>query len=229
MKALLDLFLAKTCPLCQRPAGAVLCRDCERQLQAQAIPDPWLHWRDPLPVVGWAYYGDLVKRLLRALKYEKQVALAQPLGLELGKVWTAGRPKLTQAPWVVPIPLHPDRHRQRGYNQAERIAHAFCAWTGLPHKPQGLIRTTNTQAQYQLSAQARQANLSEAFDLGPDLSGRPVRAPILILDDIYTTGATVQAARETLAQQGYSVIGVAVVALPQPVVKDGPKRVLRNF
>lgn len=229
MKALLDLFLAKTCPLCGRPAGVVLCRDCERQLQAQAVPDPWQHWHDPLPVVGWAYYGDLVKRLLRALKYEKQAILAQPLGLELGKVWTAGRPQLSQTPWVVPIPLHPDRHRQRGYNQAERIAHAFCAWTGLPHKPQGLIRTTNTQAQYQLSAQARQANLAEAFALGPDLSGRPARAPILLLDDIYTTGATVQAARETLAQQGYSVVGVAVVALPQPVVKHGPKKVLRQF
>lgn len=113
---------------------------------------------------------------------------------------------------VVPIPLHRDRQAQRGYNQAELIARSFCQVTGLRLRPQGLSRVRNTTAQFGLSIAQRQQNLDGAFRLGPDLRSQRSQVPILLLDDIYTTGATVRSAAKTLEASGFPVASLVAVA-----------------
>jgi ComF family protein len=119
---------------------------------------------------------------------------------------------------VVPIPLHAERLRQRGYNQAALISQAFCQRTGLRHWPEALVRVRATAAQHELNPLQRQHNLAGAFAL------KQVPAtPVLLVDDIYTTGSTVQAAQQVLAAAGIPVAGVVVVAqTPKAASPDWP-------
>jgi len=164
--------------------------------------------------VAWGQYGGLLKRAIAALKYEQHPQLARPLGSYLGKTWlTVSAPASTfLKPIVVPIPLHREKQKQRGYNQAELIARSFCAMTGLELKPQGLKRIKNTKALFGLTPEEREQTVAQAFMIGKGLkSGQSV----LILDDIYTTGTTGHIAQMTLQQAGINVIGVAAIAASQ--------------
>jgi ComF family protein len=148
--------------------------------------------------------------VLGALKYHNRPELARPLGHHLGDLWLSGGHGLGQPPGVVPIPIHPDKRKTRGYNQAELLAEYFCHYIGIKLYSNLLLRQTNTQPQHELSAQAREANLATAFAINPE-HPRPTQ-PVLIVDDIYTTGATARAAQSVLQQAGLSVVGILVVA-----------------
>ncbi|MTJ52437.1 ComF family protein, partial [Anabaena sp. UHCC 0253] len=97
------------------------------------------------------------------------------------------------------------------FNQAALIAEGFCNITGCKLKINGLERIKETEAQFSLSSAQRQENLVDAFVIGKDLRRRP-NIPILLVDDIYTTGATVKAAVKTLKAHQIKVLGVAAVA-----------------
>lgn len=207
----LNWFLETPCSLCQRLSGSIFCADCQRQLQACQLPLAQQIWQSQPPSLAWGQYRDSLKRAIAALKYQHHPEVAQPLGQWLAQAWlqSAAKPQTTRLT-VVPIPIHPSKQKQRGYNQAELLARSFCQWTGLPLRPQGLQRTRATTAQFGLSAADRATNLVEAFRVGREL--RTTTHPILLLDDIYTTGATVRSAIQTLQQAGLQVSGVVVVA-----------------
>lgn len=160
--------------------------------------------------MAWGPYEGALKRAIAALKYEQHSELAVPLGRALGKRWQQS-PLTQRSPLVVPIPMFVEKQRQRGYNQAELIAQAFCTQTGLPLVRHGLMRQRATAPQFGLGVQARQQNLSGAFTLGKAFQQRPCK-PVLLLDDIYTTGITVQVAASELRRCSISVCGVVTVA-----------------
>jgi ComF family protein len=211
VSSFLASFLAPSCPLCDR-TGHPFCPDCERQLKRCQLAQPLAHWRGPVPQLSWGRYQGQLKQAIRHLKYHHQPQVAQPLGHWLGQVWLGhqSRLRLGQSPVVVPIPLHPTRQAERGYNQAQLLAEAFCRTTRLPLAP-GLQRVENTVAQYSLSAIERQRNLASAF--APNPAWTNLRSqPVLLLDDIYTTGATANSAAIALNRQGIRVVGVLTVA-----------------
>ncbi|HEY9643077.1 MAG TPA: ComF family protein [Coleofasciculaceae cyanobacterium] len=221
LRNLLDVVLQDECPLCQRPVAQALCNDCKRQLHRCQLNHPSEFWQPPLPVLAWGDYGGALKRSLAALKYQNQPQLGHLLGDELAQTWLAASPTLGSAasasrvrlnPIVVPIPLHASKQKQRGYNQAELIANAFCHRTGLRLQANGLARTRATEAQFGLSPAARSQNLADAFQLGKDFLKQRPHQPVLLLDDIYTTGTTVRSAAQTLRRHQIAVIGVAAVA-----------------
>lgn len=207
---LLDLVLESPCPLCQRSTPQPLCLACEQQLQQCRLSHPSEFWQKPLPVFAWGVYGGMLKRSIAALKYQNQRQLAQPLGRWLAQAWHAESFSLPN-PSVIPIPLHAARQKQRGFNQAELLATAFCHHTGLPLQRHGLLRTRETEALFGLSPDARSHTLEAAFQPSPVLLRHPPRA-VLLLDDIYTTGATVRSAAEVLRRQQISVLGVVTLA-----------------
>ncbi len=213
LQALLNLFLESNCPLCQRLTPKEFCQDCAKQLQHQLPHLIWL-WQRQLPVYTWGVYGDKLKRALKALKYENQPQLARPLGHWLAKSWLDSSLASTQL-IVVPIPLHTERQKQRGYNQAALLAQSFCEITGLNLQQSGLERMQATKAQFGLSVSEREKNLAMAFELGPGFRHYRPDQPVLLLDDIYTTGATVRSAAQTLQQQGIIVSGIVAVATAQ--------------
>ncbi len=112
--------------------------------------------------------------------------------------------------------MHLDKQRQRGFNQAELIARSFCRHTGLPLLAQGLQRTQATQAQFELSPAERQRNVAQAFAIGPTLHQKRRQKrnppPVLLLDDIYTTGATIGAIAQVLTAAQIPIAGIVVVA-----------------
>lgn len=218
INGLLSLFLQSECPICQRQTPEVLCLYCQRQLQRCQINRPRQLWHSDLPVFAWGSYGGAVKRSLAVLKYDNKPQIAQPLGQWLAQAWLnshlAGDTKLT----VVPIPLHPNKLRQRGYNQAELLAESFCQLTRLPLQRQGLERVRETEAQFTLGSAEREQNLKSAFAMGKGWQKSRSAASVLLLDDIYTTGATARAAADVLRRQGIRVYGLVAIAAAGPNV-----------
>lgn len=213
---LLSLFLKPKCILCDRPAQLEFCPYCQRQLQHCQLDKPGLLWSGKLSVFVWGNYSGLLKRAITALKYENQPQLAQPLGYYLGEAWLkSAAAKSFKKLTVVPIPLHPTKLRLRGYNQAQLIAQSFCQFTGYTQQPLALDRVRATQAQFSLSPVQREQNLADAFVISKNFSKYPPASPVLLIDDIYTTGATVRSAAQTLVRQGIQVYGVAAIASSQ--------------
>ncbi|NET36296.1 MAG: ComF family protein [Cyanothece sp. SIO1E1] len=221
LNPILDFFLDANCPLCQRPTQQVLCLDCQQQIKYCQCSHPSQAWQGSLPIFAWGFYKGTLKRAITALKYEHQPQLARPLGHLLAQAWLDHAAALTPLhslnlpAIVVPIPLHINRQRQRGYNQALLLAESFCNVTQLPLRRQGLLRIQATEAQFRLSARAREQNLTGAFQVDPGFQRQcpPHQQPVLLLDDIYTSGATARSAAQTLRQQGISVCGMVTMAL----------------
>lgn len=210
-KELLNLFLEYNCPLCQRPTSKEFCQDCARQLQRCQMPNPNCLWQGQLPVFAWGVYGGTLKRAIAALKYENQPQLARPLGHWLAQGWLNSQLASTRL-IVVPIPLHPEKQKQRGYNQAALLAQSFCEITHLPLQQAGLERIRGTEAQFGLRVSEREKNLAMAFQVGSRFHRHRPANPVLLLDDIYTTGATARSAAQTLQQQDIAVCGVVALA-----------------
>lgn len=211
-QGLLDLFLQSQCPLCQRPTSTNFCVYCEKQLQRCQIAQPEKFWGNDFPVFPWGTYSGSLKRALSSLKYDKQPKIAQPLGFWLGETWLKSRLNQGKRLIVVPIPLHPNKLRSRGFNQAELLAASFCQITNLPLQKDGLERTLETEALYSKSAKERRESLVKAFQIGKTFRQRHPKEEVLLLDDIYTTGATAIAAADTLREYNIKVCGIVAIA-----------------
>jgi ComF family protein len=177
------------------------------------LQNPSKFWQGELPVFVWGAYGGILKQAIAALKYENQPQLARPLGQWLGETWLKS-PAATRAKklTVVPIPLHSAKLQQRGFNQAELISRSFCDFTHYKHQPLGLERIRATDAQFGLSRQQREQNLSDAFVIGKSLLKHLPTSPVLLVDDIYTTGATARSAIQAFRRQGIEVYGLVAIA-----------------
>jgi ComF family protein len=209
---LLALFLKSNCPLCDRPADTEVCEYCQRQLLRCQLKTQSNLWQGELPVFVWGSYSGTLKQAIAALKYNNQTQLARPLGYWLGQAWLKSPVTHVKKLTVVPIPLHPTKLQQRGYNQAELIAQSFCQFTGYKEQAQGLERVRSTDAQFSLSVKEREQNLADAFIVGKNLSQHPPSTPVVLVDDIYTTGATVFSAAQAFRKAGIPVYGVVAIA-----------------
>ena len=166
----------------------------------------------PLPVHAACATGPEIAGIIHAWKYHGRRGLAWPLATRVAR---AATPVLAAGPALVPVPLHPRRRRSRGFNQAELLALLVAHRCGLPVHPGLLRRVHATGQQAKLSdAQARRDNVEDAF--------RPVAAevwragrPLLLVDDVVTSGATVSAAAAALRVAAGEVVGILAVATAQ--------------
>jgi ComF family protein len=113
---------------------------------------------------------------------------------------------------VVPLPLHPVRLRERGFNQALELARPVAAALGLPLDPSACARVRHTPAQAGLPWKKREENIRRAFHCARDLSGRR----ILLIDDVMTTGASLDECARTLKRHGAAEVSLLVVARTLP-------------
>lgn len=213
ISGLLNIFLQSNCPLCDRPTAQELCLDCTRQIEKCRLSAANSFQQHNLPIFVWGNYGGTLKRAIASLKYDNQTQLARPLGIWLAQAWL--KSQLAQPGLiVVPIPLHINKQKQRGYNQALLIAQSFCEVTGLRWQ-NGLERKRDTEAQFNLSPAQREQNVAMAFELSSKFRLHQPTNPVLLLDDIYTTGATARFATQALQQQGIAVYGMVAIATSQ--------------
>lgn len=152
------------------------------------------------------YEGALREAILR-LKYRGEYSLAPPLGRLLAEV---ARVEFPGASVIVPVPLHPRRYRERGYNQAELLAVVLARELGLPLAPAALARREATSVQAQLDPAGRRRNVHNAFSPGD--TALCCGAVILLVDDVLTTGATASECARALLTGGARAVDVAALA-----------------
>ncbi|MCX5494293.1 ComF family protein [Kaistia dalseonensis] len=230
-RALVDLALPPACMGCGRPVArtGALCAACwgalrliERPfcqrlaipfgydigahaLSAEAIADPPPF--DRLRAV--AVYDTLSGKIVQGLKYHDRTELAAPIGQMMARAAAefAGDVEL-----IVPVPLHRRRLWRRRFNQSAMIGQAIAAAFGKPLSTDALVRLKATRRQVGLKPAERAANVQGAFRVPvaarPAVTGRHV----LLVDDVYTTGATVKAATRALLRGGAKTVDVVVFA-----------------
>lgn len=202
----LRALLPRACPGCGAQLGreAGLCGACRARLLGAVSSHSPLQGAAAPHLVTLGPYRGMLRRSVRALKYGGARDLAAPLGRALA----AAVPPEWQVAAVVPVPLHRSRLSQRGYNQAELLAREISAALGVPCCPV-LTRTRATGQQAKRSADERRGQLSGAFAL----SGPLPQGVILLVDDVMTTGETLQACRDALGAAGLRAeLKYAVVA-----------------
>jgi ComF family protein len=145
-------------------------------------------------------FDDSCRELIHHLKYSDRVSLARPLGEILKACLEA---ESFQGDVIIPVPLYRSRRRQRGYNQAELLAERL----GRPIQSTLLRRTKNTPTQTGLSRPQRKLNLAGAFRV----CGKPPRS-VIVVDDVYTTGSTLNEIAKTLKRAGVQRVEVLTAA-----------------
>ena len=210
------------CPLCAQsvsPPTGPLCRRCGR-MQSNASETCALCTR----IHDWALtrvraatlFQGPIHPAIHALKYDGKKELAAPLARYLVTVLHQMEYGHKEIPidFIVPVPLHAERMRERGYNQAELLAQAVSNTIGIPMLSQGLTRIQFDKSQVNLSFEERQLNVQNAFHSDADLAQKS----ILLIDDVYTTGATLNACAKALRRAG--AINVVGLTLSMPVKQE---------
>lgn len=198
---LLDFFFPLYCLDCQME-GYFLCPVCRQKLPlpgGDALPD-WIK-------AGFDYSDDRVREIIWRLKYQKQTAVAAEMAEMLHPLITASVTDLTKPIWLVPVPLFWWRRWQRGYNQAEVLAHRLAKINPekLIVKRNLIKKIKNTGAQAKIKKRSqRLENLAEAFVLNKSLGQIDPHQKIILIDDVATTGATLSELRRLLTRAGVS-------------------------
>lgn len=189
---------------------------------AAIAPAPQVPWPPGIIVsaaAGGDYAGSL-REIVHAFKYEGRRSLAAPLG---SLMRANGQAVLQGATHVVPVPLHPWRRIQRGFNQADDLARTL----SLPVAPI-LWRRRRTVAQAELTAAQRRGNVDAAFTvspLAPRRSREALRGAVVVLvDDVRTTGATLHACAEALVALDVREVRVVTAAVRAHDARDYPSR-----
>jgi ComF family protein len=154
-------------------------------------------------------YDSPVRELILGLKHGDRTDLA---GLFAGWIARAAADILPDTDGVIPVPLHPWRLLRRRYNQAAEIARPLARRAGVAYCPDALVRRRHTGTQGGKSGEARRGNVAGAFGVPnawrPRLAGRR----LLLIDDVFTTGATAESCAEALKSVGAARVDIAVIA-----------------
>ena len=214
-RAFVDFLYPPACVVCHAPTGpdVILCDGCRTVIESTArthsasgrtVPDvEMLHVLLP--------YDPACRAIIHALKYHGAPSAGRFLGELIGRRIAGDAPEDAV---IVPVPLHPARFRERGYNQSEHIARGIASATGLRVDGALLARTRNTGTQTALDAGARATNVADAFRFAGEhpLDGLPV----ILVDDVLTTGSTIASCAAVLTDCGAGTVWVCVASSPHP-------------
>lgn len=232
--ALTGLFVPASCAACgggvRRGDAGRLCHGCTGAIER--VPEPWCatcgvpfsgpaaggqpHCEDCrsgrsfTEARAFGLFDGPLRELITRLKYSGDRGLAEPLG---NLLLDAAQEHLTLQDYeaVIPVPLHRDRLRQRGFNQAFLLARPLAATARIPIV-NALHRTVKTKAQVGLQGESRRNNVRGVFALQPRTRDRVTRRNVLLIDDVVTTGATVDECARTLRGAGVNRVDVMSVA-----------------
>lgn len=231
VRAALDVALPPLCPSCREPLGdgAGLCASCWSKLSLIEAPYcarlgiPFTY--DPGPGLlsmeaianppsydrarAAVRYDDVARELVQAFKYGDRLDIAPMMG---GWMARAGHELLADADALVPVPLHWRRLWSRRFNQSASLALAIGRNAGLPVIDAALKRVRATPQQVGLSKSERASNVQGAFRVSPDGKAAIAGKRLVLVDDVLTSGATVEACAKALLRAGAAHVDVLVFA-----------------
>jgi competence protein ComFC len=234
VRDLTDFVYPPVCLLCDesREDHGWLCPECLRRIRDAA--DPVVHRSDDDfrylaserrfdgLTACWEFNPD-IEQLVHRMKYAGMRNLARSLGKEAAGLLASAGIGFEGIDAFVPVPLHPVRRRERGYNQGERIAAGLASVLGVPVRADLLRRIRKTRTQTDLSGEARQRNVAGAFRAADP--GRIRGLSFCLVDDVVTTGATMNECAAALKEAGArQVVGFAL-ARPALRSKGGLKEI----
>jgi len=185
-------------PVCDRCGDSIegpgLCINCQRVLPAYKL------------LRSYATFEGSIRNILHRLKYKRDLGLGEILAEPLSHFFT----KLNwPIDMVVPVPLAKNRMKRRGYNQAFYIAKPFALYNRLDFQPSVVVRVRETVSQVGLTAVQRRENMKDAFRI---VSQKIKNKNILIIDDVATTGSTIDACAKAMLQEGTNEVYALTVA-----------------
>lgn len=196
---ILDFLFPRACLGCQKE-GVWLCQKCLNNI-------PLIKNKGGV-VAAASFNNELLKEAIHSLKY----AYIEDLGQPLGELLLVGFKKSPIArckfDFIVPIPLHKKRFKERGFNQVKLISQSLSCYLHCPIDEKALIRRKNTASQMTLGRKDRLHNMKDAFIIGEEVVGKT----ILLIDDVITTGSTLQNATAVLKKAGAGKVAAIVLA-----------------
>ena len=199
--AILRSVYPSKCPICRRVSDSLPCPRC-----AQSLLREDLRYEQPLPIVdelrAFYSYENSAAELVKALKYRRETSLVKFMANEMHDLFFAWDPEIDL---ITPVPIHRSRLSWRGFNQAELLCDR------LPKHLMGddLVRIKRTSPQVKLTPEQRSKNLVGAFKCPTDIIGKRV----ILVDDVFTTGATAAECARALKDAGATWVGVLVFAV----------------
>ena len=234
--ALLGLFLPGACRVCEQPLADAsrlpICSTCLASFQKISPPicvvcgrplGPWVTAGQDAPrchlcrkdtyafslARSYAIYDQAMTRAVILLKYEAVTPLGEWFGARLEEL-VRSSPEMLAADVVVPVPLHPARRRERGYNQAELIARPLSRRLKLPLRDALLVRTKPRPDKLKLSRKERWTTVRGAY--APSPGARIDNLRIMLVDDVFTSGATLDACSRALRNAGAKHVFAVTIA-----------------
>ncbi len=206
------------CPECAdglAPVGNYACKGCGRFVGAFALKGFCSHCLGDSPgfsagVSGYIY-NDAAQTIVHGLKYHSKPWLAHSMAAQ-----TVLRVQRLCREWdiqcLVPVPIHETRLKERGYNQAQLLAQELSKYDGIPPVVPLLKRIQDTEPQNKLTRQEREMNVRSAFSINPALLSEGLPRRVLLIDDVLTTGSTLNACAKVLQGQGVEFVAVFTYA-----------------
>lgn len=227
MRFLKDLLFPKYCLSCQKE-GAWVCAECLEKIKKEIQPQFFCPrcYRDnqdgracsgcrPFSFLDGAmslssYENEIIAKMVQLLKYQYIEEMAEVFGklIENSKFPPKADPASRDI--ILPIPLHRRRYLERGFNQAELLARVWAKHLDLPVLSNALVRRRSTKKQVGLGGEERRRNLANAFVLKKSLS--PSTQTVILVDDVFTTGSTLQECARVLKEGGVREVWGLTVA-----------------
>ena len=233
LRALGDLLMPRVCVVCGVPLGIHerhLCLPCAADVPYTRF---WHQLHNPLAdrfnavlerhrgtepmdyayAVALLYYKGAYRNIPRALKYHSNLSIGRFYGALLGR-YMASAPHFVDIDLIIPVPLHWTRRRSRGYNQAEILASALASSLNAPCRTDILVRARRTRTQTRLNVEQKAVNVASAFRVREGRA-RDILASahhILLVDDTFTTGATLYACYAAIRPYTAARISIATLA-----------------
>ncbi|MDE2231421.1 MAG: ComF family protein [Candidatus Omnitrophica bacterium] len=211
-----ELFFPDNCLLCRRFLNSrhqrQLCAACLESLEFNPRP------LRPLPsgltlTQAWSacLYNEPAQKLLHAFKYSSKTSLSKTFVALMIDFIDRHHIPVREFDLIVPIPLHPARLRERGYNQSALLSKGLSRHYGIPHTENLLTRRKMTRSQTELGAKQRWTNMEGAFKMKNSTDAKA--KSVVLVDDLYTTGATLNAAAQTLMTAGAARVGALTFSI----------------
>lgn len=218
-----DLIFPRCCEACDKGLVGneeIICTSCRISLPRiktdsilnDTLKDKFAHMPEVEGVAAFLLFTKKgkVQKLLHALKYKGHSEVGTELGFMFGQEM-AEREILPEAELILSVPLHKKRISKRGYNQSDLLAKGFSHATQIPWSGNTLIRSKNTTSQTGKTKRERRENVKDVFIVNEILSLKKV----IIIDDVLTTGATIEACVEALKAAGCETFYILTIAAAQ--------------